>query len=165
VKMVALEWGVGDATAFGVKYPFQISGPWYLVKDPDKVRKRVEIINTKPVMLMVLAKRLSRVEIFGKTPQQSDYASLWRKGTAPGREENAVTLWLRKTFSETFCREVLPRMAFFLNPLRFRGFRKRHSFSNSRFFELANCKQWKADFRPDGETVSDPAMHSSDKAR
>jgi len=38
--------------------------------------------------------------------------------------------WLRARFSETFCRETLPRLAFLLDPFRLRRFRRQFSFAN-----------------------------------
>jgi hypothetical protein len=38
--------------------------------------------------------------------------------------------WLRGRFSETFCRETLPRLAFLLDPFRLWRFRRQFSFAN-----------------------------------
>ncbi len=53
------------------------AGPWHLVSDPEKMRKRVELVNDKPTYIMAIAKRIAEVEIFKVPPQQSDYVSMW----------------------------------------------------------------------------------------
>lgn len=50
---------------------------WYDVTSPRIVGHRVELTNARPVMLLVRARRVANVPIFGRAPQQSDYASLW----------------------------------------------------------------------------------------
>ena len=51
--------------------------PWYRVEDPEGLGHRVELINNRPTYIMVVARRVSDVEIFKTTPQQSDYMSAW----------------------------------------------------------------------------------------
>ena len=58
--------------------------PWYEVADPEKVRKRVTLINTVPTSLAVCARRAAAVPIFQKTPQQSDYQAVWKDGAPAG---------------------------------------------------------------------------------
>ncbi len=63
-------------------------GPWYIVSDPEKMRQRVELVNSKPTYISVIAKRIAEVEIFKVPPQQSDYVSMWdqsAKNAAAGR--------------------------------------------------------------------------------
>ena len=54
--------------------------PWYEVADPDVVKERVWLINSQPSLLLVIAKRIKTVEIFGSLPQQSDYVAIWKSG-------------------------------------------------------------------------------------
>ena len=61
---------------------------WYEVADPDKVRQRVELVNSRPTYLLVQAGKVDRVHIFAATPQQSDYIRLWR--SEPGSSENTI---------------------------------------------------------------------------
>lgn len=56
--------------------------PWYDVANPDAVKERVTLINDQPSMLLVIAKKIKTVEIFGSMPQQSDYVAIWT-----GRDE------------------------------------------------------------------------------
>ncbi len=50
---------------------------WYSVNDPDKVKNRINICNTKPVSIIMIAKKTAEVAIFSQTPQQSDYQVVW----------------------------------------------------------------------------------------
>lgn len=61
------------------------STPVYSVTDPEKVRKRVQLVNKRPTLLLVHATRTADLPIFAATPQQSDYVPLWkeRAGTPP----------------------------------------------------------------------------------
>ena len=58
--------------------------PWYQVADPEKVRKRVTLINTVPTSLLVCARRAAVVPVFAKPPQQSDYQVVWNEGAPAG---------------------------------------------------------------------------------
>jgi len=72
-----------DLIAVQDTWPFS----WYRVKDPEVLKRRVTLINRRPVTLMVLAKKIESVEPFSTVPQQSDYASWWKeaKADATGR--------------------------------------------------------------------------------
>jgi SAM-dependent methyltransferase len=134
-RMVAVVEGLGTSSVFGVKYPFTITSPLYSVQDPAEIKRRVELINDKPVMLMVSAKRISRENIFARTPQQSDYVPQWQEGpnqNPMGQSKGGLRIftWLRSNLSETFCRETLPKLALFLDPFRLRRFRRQFSFRN-----------------------------------
>jgi len=70
----------------------EVGGNWYEVADPQKVKSRVELINEKPVYLMVLAQKVEGKPLFTNAPQQSDYVEMWQgeegkqgSGTAPGK--------------------------------------------------------------------------------
>lgn len=52
---------------------------WYTVNDPDKVKSRINISNSKPVSIIMIAKKIAEVDIFSVTPQQSDYQVIWDK--------------------------------------------------------------------------------------
>jgi hypothetical protein len=51
--------------------------PWYRVEDPESLGRRVELINNRRTYIMVVARRVSEVEIFKAAPQQSDYMYAW----------------------------------------------------------------------------------------
>jgi hypothetical protein len=50
---------------------------WYSVKSPKEVKGRVTLANNLPVYLLVVAKRLTKTNIFETTTQQSDYVLAW----------------------------------------------------------------------------------------
>lgn len=58
-------------------YVAELDGAAYAVKDPATVGGRVELCNTRPVYLLVHARREAVREIFARTPQQSDYVAEW----------------------------------------------------------------------------------------
>lgn len=60
------------------------ASPWYEVTDPKAARKRVQLVNKRPVLLMVQALKLREAPIFAAVPQQSDYVSVWREGGDAG---------------------------------------------------------------------------------
>jgi len=43
--------------------------------------------------------------------------------------------WFGSRFNETFCREVLPKMALLLDPFRLARFRRENSFANKEFYQ------------------------------
>jgi len=51
--------------------------PWYNVKDPQQIGRRVELVNDVQTYLLVIARRTKIVPIFRVWPQQSDYAAAW----------------------------------------------------------------------------------------
>jgi hypothetical protein len=61
---------------------------WYEVADPTVVRSRVELLNCRRrVQLLVRARRTHVADIFAKTPQQSDYVIEW-DGAEPAQRDN-----------------------------------------------------------------------------
>jgi len=56
------------------------------VMDPAEVKSRVELCNSRPAFLLVHARRDAAVELFTRTPQQSDYVASWM-----GRRDGAAT--------------------------------------------------------------------------
>jgi hypothetical protein len=57
--------------------------PWYRVEDPAALGRRVELINSRPTYIMVVARRVNEVKIFNVTPQQSDYTAMWGRRKGP----------------------------------------------------------------------------------
>jgi hypothetical protein len=82
---------LSDASGFKVEemYVAVKGGSCFRVEDPDVAKRRVELCNNRPVSLMVHARKLENVDIFVRTPQQSDYERIWAnhaarsKATAP----------------------------------------------------------------------------------
>jgi hypothetical protein len=139
VRMIGLEDGLGRSSLLGVKYNFYIKGPWFEVRDPAEVRKCVTLVNHNPVCLFVLAKKVSREDLFKTPPQQSHYVAQWEacKGADPFGQSSfgrRVVAWLRSHLSEEFYRESLPRLALALDPCRLWRFRHNQSFSNREFY-------------------------------
>jgi SAM-dependent methyltransferase len=56
---------------------------FYEVRDPSKVRKRVQLTSTEPVAIAVLAQRTAALPILARAPQQSDYAAIWNAPKTP----------------------------------------------------------------------------------
>ncbi len=50
---------------------------WYSVKSPASAKGRVTLVNTRPVYLLIVAKRVSEVTPLRVSPQQSDYIETW----------------------------------------------------------------------------------------
>ena len=77
------------------------SARWYVVNDPDKIRSRVELCNSKPTYILTIAKRVAEVEIFKVWPQQSDYVDLWNRAAdkleaaAPTQKAPRSSYWKR----------------------------------------------------------------------
>lgn len=67
----------------------EVGGKWYEVADPKKIKGRVELINDKPIYLMVLAEKIASRKPFEKTPQQSDYAALWKGENNAQKDQNS----------------------------------------------------------------------------
>jgi SAM-dependent methyltransferase len=52
-------------------------GRLFSVIDPEKIKRRVELINFHPTQLFIQAKKISQNNIFKINPQQSDYTIAW----------------------------------------------------------------------------------------
>lgn len=52
---------------------------WQSLEDPEVLKKRLELVNSTPTYILVHAVKVKEVNIFGTTPQQSDYAASWNK--------------------------------------------------------------------------------------
>jgi hypothetical protein len=50
---------------------------WYEVVDPAQAGRRVVLVNRRPTLMGIWARRIGRVEILTRSPQQSDYAAKW----------------------------------------------------------------------------------------
>jgi len=52
---------------------------WYIASDPALINRRVTFKNSEETTLFLIAKKELIVNIFDKTPQQSDYVVLWNE--------------------------------------------------------------------------------------
>ena len=58
-------------------------GRWFEVSDPEKIRQRVEVVNTLPLHIWVEARRVELKPVFATAPHQSDYTPRWNPTTKP----------------------------------------------------------------------------------
>jgi hypothetical protein len=49
----------------------------HAVADPAAAGKRVQLVNNRPTLLLIEARRIAEKPIFASTPQQSDYVPMW----------------------------------------------------------------------------------------
>jgi len=139
-RMVALVDTFGRSSLLGVKYDFPIQGPWYDVHDPDKIRKRNILITRNPVVLLVLAKKISNEALFKVPPRQSEYGADDQSVLNPSNQNSLgrkVIAGLQRHFPESFWREWLPRMAAFVDPARAWRHHRKNSFANRDFYSKA----------------------------
>lgn len=92
----------------------------YRVVDPAQAGERVELLGSKPVMMMVDARKAQHVMPFETPPQQSDYVVAWKANSTAARSA------LRRAF------DALPMWC----QRELRGVRQKRqsSFRNSRFY-------------------------------
>ena len=112
-------------------------GKYFHVRDPAEAHCRVELLDKDAAMLMVDARKTSRVPENISAPQQSDYVDLWRKGPqADGR--------LKSFFRGRLSPETITTISRVLNELRQRQavlkWRRRSKLSNPAFY--SPVRQW-----------------------
>ena len=90
---------------------------WYRVTDPAEARSRVELRNTRPTLLFVLAKKIADAPYLMKPPQQSDYVQRWNEADKPSlpveRMANGQRGGLRERIPlglKEFCRPLLSNL-------------------------------------------------------
>ena len=86
---------------------------WYDVPDPASVRRRVTLVNNKPIYMFVIARKLSDDAGLKTTPQQSDYANALWKGEGYARTSHGA-LKSAKRLVRRYAPEPLLRRAFAL---------------------------------------------------
>lgn len=113
----------------------EVGGNWYEVADPQAVKSRVELINEKPVYLMVLAQKTESKPLFTNAPQQSDYVEMWQgeqtnqgSETAPGKLRNILK-------KNEFLRETLINIK---QKQYEQTVRRKRSFANEKVFKPVN---------------------------
>src|SRR5271170_1128849 len=101
------------------------NAPSYRIEDPATNGRRVEFTNSRPLYVMVRARRLRLAEIFKTPPQQPYYAAAWSthsgKGTRPGA--SGLRGWAQRSLPESLKRIARP-FAPRIRPLRFSGLQK-----------------------------------------
>ena len=111
---------------------------WFDVSDPESVRDRVKLINTYPVLLFVQARREKIVPLFGSTPQQSDYVSIWTGHE--GEKTDEVRTMTRDGGSlirsaKSFLLERTPKLARFLEAFKMSQWTHEYAFKNQKSFK------------------------------
>ncbi len=83
-------------------YDDKFASSWMSVIDPDVVRKRVTLINDKPVMLILLAQRMELKTLFTQTPQQSDYQAAWEENKVEKKKSQSLSSKIKAMLPITF---------------------------------------------------------------
>ncbi|HEY4415415.1 MAG TPA: hypothetical protein VGO57_06960 [Verrucomicrobiae bacterium] len=148
VRMVAQEEDLTLTAALGVPVRIDQVGPRYEVTDPARIGGRVELINSRPTVLYVVAKRTKIVPIFTASPKQSDYVSTWNKAdvTAQPKPIYQPPLWKRSltkiigaatTESQRAKLKVLMirKLRKTIEKRKLKQWRQVNSLSNERFFK------------------------------
>jgi hypothetical protein len=152
-RVVAMEGYVTFQRFLGATIPYERAGRWYEVADPAVVRERVQLQNSRPVFLVVQARRTSRVQMLVDPPYQSDYVAAWQAGEAVAGEQTLRDRVLRPFAAgsplEAYARrfltterrmalvlDYLPRLLPFMSPFWFGRDRRTRSFRNRKAFRL-----------------------------
>jgi SAM-dependent methyltransferase len=73
-KMLAVQFRFASTEDGSVGRP-------YVVADPAAVGSRITLVNSRPVTLMIQARKIAhRADPFDTIPQQSDYSEIWKTG-------------------------------------------------------------------------------------
>ncbi len=72
----------------------------YEVVDPKEIGRRINIVNNKPLGIMVHAKKIKDMEIFTKFPYQSDYSQAWNKKNAKHKKERLYKRIVKKILNK-----------------------------------------------------------------
>jgi hypothetical protein len=85
------------------------SSQWFSVQDPYELKERVTLENQFPLYILVIAKKLSSVEIFKNTPQQSDYSLMWNEKPTSGLDSIYPTKKQSQNISYHLIRKIAPK--------------------------------------------------------
>ena len=85
-------------------YIAELAGQFYQVKDPAEARANVELCNSKPVFLLVHARREAICEVLARPPVQSSYIATWAGKKNVANQRRSIGSLLRKlpVFSPLF---------------------------------------------------------------
>lgn len=110
----------------------------YHTADPARLGQRVLLVNSRPVMIYVQARRTSDRPPFARPPQQSDHAFKWSSGAAPAEVEGDPRPPPPKTAKKRMREPNKGRFAYlpFWEVIRRRlQQRRKNSFRNRKWFE------------------------------
>jgi hypothetical protein len=85
-RTLAPAHGFEVETMLAVQYRFASTecgstGRTYRVADPAKVGSRITLVNSRPITLMIQARKIQHLDApFDSFPQQSDYSEIWKTG-------------------------------------------------------------------------------------
>jgi hypothetical protein len=113
----------------------EVGGRWYEVADPQALKSRVELVNDRPVYLMVLARKIESRPLFTNAPQQSDYVEMWQ-GEDGNRAKEAAPGKLKSILKKNeFLRETLINIK---QKQHEQAVRRKRSFANEKVFKLVD---------------------------
>ncbi len=78
-RMVAVENDSFSDVFLDRAFSYEIMGKWFDVVDPAQLRQRGLLVNNRPTLLFLTARRIAIKPVFEQTPQQSDYAVAWEQ--------------------------------------------------------------------------------------
>ncbi len=116
---------------------------WYEVRDPEQIGDRTPLVNAFPVLLYVQARRIAEVPIFERTPQQSDYRSLWQqelRGKAPTTPQSTQSDSLKHR-AIRWLKETTPDWLRGLETLANSGLNRALTLRNTRRFKCVDKKR------------------------
>jgi hypothetical protein len=108
----------------------------YEVADPASVHMRVGLVNKRPVMMMVEAKKIDSRGLFARAPLQSDYVTAWSDAEQP---EAATAAPGRKSWRNGLLDRVMALTPPPLRPLLMgKVLLRQYSLSNRKFYRRIN---------------------------
>lgn len=81
---------------------------WFTVKNPEKIKSRVLLVNSQPVYLLIIAKKIANADIFSSPPQQSDYVAMWSFNNKSAEQTQALENNLNKSNISIWAKNNLP---------------------------------------------------------
>lgn len=87
-------------------------GGWYFTLNPEQVRSRVQLCNSRPTYILTVAKKVAQGDIFTSMPQQSDYVDAWIASANASRPRLAGFSELRKRTPRPIRRFLKDRLVF-----------------------------------------------------
>jgi SAM-dependent methyltransferase len=103
------------------------------VTDPETIRRRVNVINSFPVLLYVQARRIERKGLLASSPQQSDYFAMWERDQSGARPAGAHSGLGEQV--KRFLVEQMPWLARFLEAYKYSSWNRDFSFRDRGAFK------------------------------